>query len=281
MDAQTVAAIIARFGPAVFFTVVAVFYTVRIIQVGRKLGRSPVGYGRPGTEQHLLYLLFRVFRVLIWAVAVARAVWPPFDAFLVPITPLAVPPVMVAGNLILVVAFAVLVRQHLGLGIAWRSGLADPEDQVPLLTEGPYRRVRHPMLAMIMLAQIGLVLAIPSLFTLVCLAVGIGTLLRQARLEEADMARRHGATWQDYSAARRAWPWSRQAASGTASSSRRRSTSRSTAWSARAKDARRRSSPNSSNSTATEWNVVIPRYWNTFSMLGSTWFRCARRSPGA
>jgi protein-S-isoprenylcysteine O-methyltransferase Ste14 len=64
------------------------------------------------------------------------------------------------------------------------------------------------MLATIMIAQLGLVLAIPSLFTLICLVVGVATLLRQAQLEEMDMARRHGEAWSAYLAARRAWPWS-------------------------------------------------------------------------
>lgn len=208
MDLQAAAAAVARWGPAAFFTFVAVFYTVRILQVGRRLGRSPVGYGRPGTEQHRLYLTFRVFRVLIWLVSVARAFWPPLDAILSPLRPLAVPWVMVSGNLLLVTTFAIVMRQHLKLGLAWRSGLADASDPVPLLTDRPYRRFRHPMLATIMIAQLGLLLAIPSLFTLICLVVGIATLLRQARLEEADMARRHGEAWSAYLAARRAWPWS-------------------------------------------------------------------------
>lgn len=207
MVTPAVVAAVTRWGPAVFFTFVAVFYTVRILQVGQRLGRSPIGYGQPGTEQHRLYLTFRVFRVLIWAVAVARAVWPPFDAFLVPIAPLAIAPVMLAGNLLLVAAFALIVNQHLILGTAWRSGLADPSDQVPLLSDRPYRRYRHPMLSTIMVAQLGLLLAIPSLFTLVCLVIGVVVLLRQARLEEADMARRHGEDWSTYRSKRRAWPW--------------------------------------------------------------------------
>jgi len=200
--------LVTRWGPAAFFTFVAVFYTTRVIRLGRKLGRSPVGYGRPGTEQHRLYLTFRVFRVLIWGVSVARAFWPPLDAFLVPIPPLARPPVMLAGNLVMVAALVLIIGLHRGMGDSWRSGLADPDDPIPLLTEGPYRRWRHPIAAAILLGQVGLVLAIPSLFTLVCLIVGVTTLLRQVRLEDEDMARRHGASWQAYRAERRAWPWS-------------------------------------------------------------------------
>jgi protein-S-isoprenylcysteine O-methyltransferase Ste14 len=200
--------VVTRFGPAVFFTAVALFYTARILWAGRRLGRSPVAYGRPGTAHHRHYLTFRVFRALIWLASVARAAWPPFDALLVPIAPLFRPSVMVAGNLVLYGAFALIVWQNLAMGTSWRSGVADEADTAPLLTSGLYARCRHPMTATIMVAQLGLFLAIPSLFTLVCLVVGMGTLLRQIDLEEADLARRHGERWEAYRAATRKWPWS-------------------------------------------------------------------------
>ena len=85
--------------------------------------RSPVAYGSPGTELSALSD-FRVFRVLIWMVAVGRAVWPPFDAWLVPLPVLATPAVMLAGN-----ADGRRLRARarpaaLAMGSAWRSGLA-------------------------------------------------------------------------------------------------------------------------------------------------------------
>jgi protein-S-isoprenylcysteine O-methyltransferase Ste14 len=201
---------LTRFGPAVFFTVVALFYTVRIITAGRRLGRSPVAYGRPGTAHHRCYLTFRVFRVLIWLASVARAAWPPFDALLVPIAPLFRPSVMVAGNLVLYGTFVLIVWQNLAMGNGWRSGIPDEADTAPLLTGGIYRRCRHPMAATIMVGQLGLFLAIPSLFTLVCLAIGVETLRREVALEEVDLARRHGERWEAYRATTRKWPWSRK-----------------------------------------------------------------------
>jgi len=65
MIASHFVAEIARYGPAVFFTAVALFYTIRIITLGRRLGHSPVTFGVPGTEHHRLSLTFWVFRALI------------------------------------------------------------------------------------------------------------------------------------------------------------------------------------------------------------------------
>jgi protein-S-isoprenylcysteine O-methyltransferase Ste14 len=199
---------VTRWGPAVFFTIVALFYTARILWVGRRVGYSPVSYGRPGTAQHRVYLTFRVFRVLIWLACVARAVWPPFDTALVPLAPLARPAVMVTGNLLMVAAFVFIVWQNLAMGTSWRSGLQEPGDTTKLRTHGVHAWCRHPMLAAIMLGQLGLFLAVPSLFTLVCLVIGIRALLEEARLEEEDLARRHGGRWDAYRATSRKWPWS-------------------------------------------------------------------------
>ena len=208
MGAAHSAEIVGRYGPAVFFSVVALFYTVRIKALGRQLGHSPVTFGLPGSRHHRLSLTFRVFRVLIWAVAVARAIWPPVDAALVPLPGLYTPYVMLGGNLLMVLAFLRVARLNFQMGRAWRSGVSQSDETASLLTRGAFARCRHPMLAAVMAGQLGLFLAIPSLFTAVCLVVGVVTLVRQSELEEADLARRHGERWAAYQATTRKWPWS-------------------------------------------------------------------------
>ena len=61
-----------------------------------------------------------------------------------------------------------------------------------------------------MLGQLGLFLAVPSLFTLACLLLGAGTLLHQARLEEAQLAERFPEAFAAYAARVPAWPWRRE-----------------------------------------------------------------------
>lgn len=199
---------VARYGPAIFFTVVAVFYTARILLLGRRLGFSPVSYGEPGAPQHLHSLTFRWFRLLIWLAAIVRARWPGAEAFLVPLEPLHTPRVMALGNAVMFSAFAVVAWLNLRLGDAWRSGVALPDQQGRLICDGPYRYTRNPMFAAVMVGQLGLFLAIPSLFTLVCLVVGVATIRRQTALEEEALARLHGERWQAYAAVTPRWPWS-------------------------------------------------------------------------
>lgn len=208
MSVTDLLVVVGRYGPAVFFSAVALFYTARIIALRRRLGHSPVAFGRPGTEHHRLSMTFRVFRALIWLVAMARAIWPPVDFLLLPLPGLYTPGVMAGGNLLMVLAFSRVGRLNLQMGRAWRSGIARPAEGAALLTGAPFAHCRHPMLAAVMAGQLGLFLAIPSLFTAICLVLGIGTLLRQAELEEADLARRHGERWTAYAAVTRKWPWS-------------------------------------------------------------------------
>ena len=201
---------VARFGPALFFTLVAAFYTTRILLLGRRNGASPVSYGVPGTLSHRIYQRFMVFRVVIWLASVTRAVWPPFDVVLLPLPVLDLPIVMVAGNVLMYAAFACIGCLNLQMGATWRSGAPDPDGAGALRTSGAYAWCRHPMLALVMVGQVGLFLAIPSVFTLVCLAVGTATLVQHVAIEEADLARRHAGRWTAYCASTPRWPWHRR-----------------------------------------------------------------------
>lgn len=95
-------AVMAHYGPPEFVTAVALFHAARIVLLRRRLGRSPVTSGDAGTKSYRLSPTFRVFRALIWLAALARAIWPPVDAGLVPLTWLHAPEVMAACNFLMV-----------------------------------------------------------------------------------------------------------------------------------------------------------------------------------
>ncbi len=76
------AADFTRWFLALFFLSVAAFYTVRIIVAKRQIGASPVYTGKFGTLHWTTHSVFRVFRVLILGVCLARLAWPDFDTYL-------------------------------------------------------------------------------------------------------------------------------------------------------------------------------------------------------
>ncbi len=67
-----------------------------------------------------------------------------------------------------------------------------------LITTAPFTFSRNPMMLGVIVAQLGLFLALPTIFTSVCLAVGIWAVNAQTRVEERALRDRFGAKYQDY-----------------------------------------------------------------------------------
>ncbi len=182
---------------AIFFTAVAAFYTCRIVLAARHRGVSPVFTGKPGTAHYWTHLMFRVFRVTIWLVCVIRAAVPAADGLIGPIYPLWTAPVVLAGNALLAASFALALHVHFYMGRDWHSGTRT--DHIgPLITTGPFAVSRNPMMLAVQGAQIGLFLALPSIFTLVCLGIGLWAVHVQVRVEELALAVRHGDVYAVY-----------------------------------------------------------------------------------
>jgi protein-S-isoprenylcysteine O-methyltransferase Ste14 len=194
----------SRWFLAIFFVVVAAFYTVTIVVKKRRIGHSPVFRGAPGTRHRLVHDTFKVFRAAILLVCVGRLAYPALDAWLVPLTPLWQPWVLIAGDLALVASFASIVAMHSAMGPQWRSGV-EPNGPQHLATEGVYGRSRNPMFLLVILGQAGLFLALPTVFTLVCLLVGVGAIVAQVRIEEHHLQACFGETYRDYAARTPRW----------------------------------------------------------------------------
>jgi protein-S-isoprenylcysteine O-methyltransferase Ste14 len=187
----------SRWFLAAFFVFVAAFYTVRVLAASRRTGRSPVEFGSPRSRHRAHSNLFRVFRAAILGVCVVRAIWPGIDPLLLPLSILWHPPLLLAGNALLVVSFAAVLYVHSFMSADWRSGIHERE-RPALITTGPFALSRNPMFMAIQLGQLGLFLSLPSVFTLICLIVGVAVLHSQVRLEERHLSRHHGAAFVAY-----------------------------------------------------------------------------------
>lgn len=190
----------SRWFLAVFFVVVAVFYTVTILAKKRGAGgASPVTFGPRGSRHWLIHTTFRVFRVLILIVCVVRLPFPQLDTYLIPLTPLWQPAILLSGNALMLISFAGLISLHGVMGCHWRSGIPAGETH-PLITTGAFARSRNPMFLLIQTAQFGFFLSLPSVFTLICLVVGVVAIHAQERLEERHLEAAHGAAYRRYKA---------------------------------------------------------------------------------
>lgn len=189
---------------ALYFAGVASFYTLRIILLRKRSGESPVFTGRPGTLHFATHLTFRIFRVAILAICAARIPWPGLDTYLIPFEPLWHPFVLMLGNTLLVLSFAAVVGVHMYMGKNWRSGTRT-EDRTAFMTDGPFAVSQNPMMLCVAIAQFGFFLALPSVFTLLCLFVGIWAITAQTKVERTILRQRFGDTYERYAESTPRW----------------------------------------------------------------------------
>lgn len=184
---------------ACYFTFIAVFYTAKLLALRARTGVPHADYGGRGTPQYVGHRLFGVFRLSIWLLCVARVFAPGIDRWLVPFTAMTGVGSLSLGLSLLLVSFGLTVYIHSYMGEAWRSGVP-PGGPEHLLETGPFGRMRHPLFVAIAIGQAGFFFALPSLFSLACLVIGVLVLVAQARFEEERMAAAFGPRWADYAA---------------------------------------------------------------------------------
>lgn len=98
------------------------------------------------------------------------------------------------------------------LGRLWASFFIAGRKDAEVVTDGPYAACRHPLYLLSLAAALGVALATRSLVLIILVPSALGMALRGAiRREEAELAARHGVTWERYAAGvPRLWPnWSR------------------------------------------------------------------------
>lgn len=171
---------------AVFYSGVAAFYTIRIITKKRSGLQEVVFPGQRFSSTWFNHALFRGFRVSIWLICLFRLFFPEVDRYLGIFDSLNTGPVILAGDALLAAGFGFAIAVHFSLGRQWRSGI-DTQGPGALKTQGFYSYSRNPMYLGVATAQIGFFLALPSIFSAVCLLVGMYALYSQALAEEAHL----------------------------------------------------------------------------------------------
>jgi len=171
-----------RYFLAGFFTFVAVFYTALILY--KKRTHQPVVTMGPTYSCHWWnHLAFRVFRATIWLVSVIIAFYPPAFNYLLPFEWLLLQPLQWTGVAFLLLGFGIAVGANFSLGNQWRSGIVNNANH-DLIEHGLYSISRNPGYIGVAIAQVGFFLALPCLFSMVCLLVGLAALRQQTHLEE-------------------------------------------------------------------------------------------------
>jgi protein-S-isoprenylcysteine O-methyltransferase Ste14 len=121
-------------------------------------------------------------------------------AGLVPFAPLDGPVVAGVGVALAGLGIIGTVACQIAMGDSWR-GDVDPEARTPLVTSGPYRMVRNPILTSTFVTALGIALVIPNLLAAMMLAGIVVAEQIQVRLvEEPYLLRVHGDAYRRYAA---------------------------------------------------------------------------------
>lgn len=181
----------------IFFLMIGLQFAGRSIGLYQRMQFSHINYGERGSAPWWHRHIFNVFRTLILGICVVR-IFADIDGWLGVFGPLYYWPVLLAGMLLLIASFTIVNYLQAYMHEDWRSGIDSREDQRKLLTDGPFARSRNPLFLAVMAGQLGFFLALPSVFSLVCLVAGVLVITRQAREEEKALADKFGEDFERY-----------------------------------------------------------------------------------
>ncbi|MBC7183157.1 MAG: isoprenylcysteine carboxylmethyltransferase family protein [Marinobacter sp.] len=181
----------------IFFLMIGLQFAGRSLGLYQRMRFSHINYGERGSAPWWHRHIFNVFRTLILGVCVVR-IFADIDGWLGVFGPLYHWPVLLAGMLLLIASFTAVNYLQAFMHEDWRSGIDPRKDRRKLLTDGPFSRSRNPLFLAVMTGQLGFFLALPSVFSLVCLVAGVLVITRQAREEEKALADKFGEDYERY-----------------------------------------------------------------------------------
>lgn len=189
---------------AIYFVMVGVHYTALSYALSERTGISHIGYGPRYSSGWWGRHVFNLFRATILAVCVVR-LFADIDPWLGLIPLLYKPWILCLGVLCMLVSFAIIDYVHAYMHQDWRSGMTVADTEQNLVTTGPFSRSRNPLFIGILLGQLGFFLAVPSVFSLVCLLVGAIVIINQTRIEEKYLQMQFGEAYSRYLARVSRW----------------------------------------------------------------------------
>jgi protein-S-isoprenylcysteine O-methyltransferase Ste14 len=108
--------------------------------------------------------------------------------------------VQVVGLVMALAGFAATLAAQTGMGTSWRIGV-DPGERTDLVTSGVFAYVRNPIFTAMALAQLGVVLMVPTwVSALALVALVAGVQLQVRAVEEPYLRAVHGAAYDAYAA---------------------------------------------------------------------------------
>jgi protein-S-isoprenylcysteine O-methyltransferase Ste14 len=111
-------------------------------------------------------------------------------SFLTPLT-------LTLGIALVILGYAATLWCYTSMGDTWRIGV-NRNEKTSLVTRGPYRVIRHPIYGFQIVMLAGAALLLPTIFSLLILAIHFVCVQAKAADEESYLLSVHGETYRDY-----------------------------------------------------------------------------------
>ncbi|WP_040339871.1 methyltransferase family protein [Candidatus Blastococcus massiliensis] len=110
------------------------------------------------------------------------------------------PALQVVGLVVALLGFAATLAAQTGMGASWRIGV-DPGERTELVTSGVFAHVRNPIFIAMTIAQLGVLLMVPTWVSAAALiALVVAVQLQVRAVEEPYLRSVHGPTYDTYAA---------------------------------------------------------------------------------
>jgi len=106
---------------------------------------------------------------------------------------------LIVGLALILVGYAATLWTYSVMGSAWRIGI-NPQEKSKLVTDGPFRLVRHPIYSFQIVMLAGAFLLLPTVVSLVILVIHLACVLGKAGDEESHLEKIYGQEYLNYTA---------------------------------------------------------------------------------
>ncbi len=169
---------------------------INVRRVRKHIGSSPNLIKRKGLKENLL-LLGWFFVIAGWMVQpLLVGKFGNFRIFSF-INPLLTPEGLILGILLALTGYACTLWCYKTLGDSWRLGF-NKKAKTTLVTQGPYRLIRHPIYSFQILILAGMVWLLPTPFSLLILLIHFVCIWIMTLDEEKYLMSTHGSEYKDY-----------------------------------------------------------------------------------
>ena len=158
-------------------------------RIRKRIGKS--ANLKPRTPKEKLLWLGWTFMILGWLV---QPLW--ISGATLPASLLA-PATLASGIALTIIGYACTLWCYAVMGDMWRIGV-NRNEKTSLITRGPYNFIRHPIYGFQIVMLAGAALLLPTIFSLVILAVHFLCVRAKAADEEAYLLGVHGETYRAY-----------------------------------------------------------------------------------